>query len=117
MAKIKYSTGPLNNLSFNGRIVSKNIIIDTIHRGRDAHGKVRIKVFALNGRRRLIASFSFKVGPLSSVVKFVDVSKAKMYEVQISASDRDLLFAVFGVSPRNKYVAAHRVLHSELKRI
>lgn len=117
MAMINYSTGPLNNLTFNGSIVSKNIIIDAIHRGRDVHGKVHIKVFALNGTRRLIASRSFKVGPLSSAVKFVNVSMAKMYEVQISSSDKDILFAVFGVSSRDKYVAAHRVLHSELTRI
>lgn len=116
MAIIKYSTGPLNNLSFNNRIVSKNIIIDAIHRGND-QAKVHIKVYALNGRRRLIASRSFVVGPLSSAVKFINVSMAKMYEVQISTDDRDVLFAVFGVSPRNKYVAAHRVLHSELTRI
>jgi hypothetical protein len=117
LARIKYSTGPLNNLSFNNTIVSKNIIINAIHRGRNDQVRVRIKVFALNGRRRLIASRSFVVGPLSSAVKFVNVSMAKQYEVQFKVNDKDVLFAVFGVSPRNKYVAAHRVLHSELTRI
>ena len=117
MAKINYSTGPLNNRTLDGSIVSKNIIINASHRGRDAHGKVHIKVYALNGRRRLIASLFFKVGPLSSAFKHINVSKAKQYEVQISSSDKDILFAVFGVSPKNKYVAAHRVIHSELTRI
>ncbi|KRF21563.1 hypothetical protein [Paenibacillus sp. Soil787] len=117
MAMIKYSTGPLNNLAFSNRIVSKNIIINAAHRGRDDQEKVHVKVFALNGRRRLIASLSFVVGPLSSAIKIIDVSKAKAYEVQFSSNDRDILFAVFGISPKNKYVAAHRVVHSELTRI
>lgn len=117
LAMIKYSTGPLNNLAFRNKIVSKNIIINAAHRGRNDQEKVHVKVFALNGRRRLIASLSFVVGPLSSAIKIIDVSKAKAYEVQFSSSDRDILFAVFGISPKNKYVAAHRVVHSELTRI
>jgi hypothetical protein len=114
---IRYTTGPLNNLRFGNKIVSKNIIIDAAHRGRFDREKVNVKVFALNGRRRLIASLSFVVGPLSSAFKIIDVSKTKAYEVQFSSVDNDIQFAVFGISPKNIYVAAHRVLHSELTRI
>jgi len=117
MAMIKYSTGPINNLTFGNKIVSKNIIINANHRGRNDQERVNVKVFALNGRRRLIASLSFVVGPLSSAVKFIDVSKTKAFEVQFSSIDTDITFAVWGVCPTNKYVAAHRVVHSELTRI
>jgi hypothetical protein len=117
MARIKYTTGPLNNISLDGSIVSKNIIINAAHRGRDDQEKVHVKVFALNGRRRLIASRTFIIDQLSSAVKIINVSMTKAYEVQITTTDSDVFFAVFGVSPRNEYVAAHRVVHSELTRL
>lgn len=112
----KYSTGPLNNLTMNDRIVSKEIVVNSLNQSQ-LTARVRIKVYALNGKKILIHSVSFKAKPHSSTYHTFNVAETKQYEVQFITDQPKVLFASFGISPKDRYVAAHRVINSELTRI
>ncbi len=113
----KYSTGPLNNLTVNGKLVSKNIIVNSINLHQRNMAKVKINVYALNGKRKLIRTVTLRVKPNSSTFTILNVSTAMQYEVQFITNQPRVLFASFGISPKDRYVAAHRVVNSELTRI
>jgi hypothetical protein len=113
----KYSTGPLNNLTANDKIVSKNIAVNSINQNLQQNAKVTIKVYALNGKKKLIHTVTLIVKPNSSTFNNFNVAKTKQYEVQFITNQPKVLFASFGISPKDRYVAAHRVINSELTRI
>lgn len=113
----KYSTGPLNNLTVYGKLVSKNIIVNSINQHHRHVAKVKIKVYALNGKKKLIHIVTLRVKPNSSTFHILNVAKTMQYEVQFITNQPKVLFASFGISTTDRYVAAHRVVNSELTRI
>lgn len=113
----KYSTGPLNNLTEKDKIVSKDIAVNSINQHQHKNARVRIKVFALNGKKKLIHNVVFTVRPNASTFNSFFVGNTKQYEVQFITNQSKVQFASFGISPKDRYVAAHRVINSELTRI
>ncbi|SDW08350.1 hypothetical protein [Paenibacillus sp. CF384] len=113
----KYSTGPLNNLTEKDKTVSKDIVVNSLNQNQQANAKVRIKVYALNGKKKLIHNVVFTVKPNASTYNSFFVGKAKQYEVQFITNQSKVQFASFGISPKDRFVAAHRVINSELTRL
>ncbi|NQX66892.1 hypothetical protein HQN90_12230 [Paenibacillus alba] len=113
----KYTTGPLNNLTEKDKTVSKDIVVNSLNQHQHKNVKVRIKVYALNGKKKLIHHVAFIVKPNASTYNSFFVGNAKQYEVQFMTNQLKVQFASFGISPKDRYVAAHRVINSELTRI
>ncbi|MBO7743149.1 hypothetical protein I8J29_03010 [Paenibacillus sp. MWE-103] len=113
----RYTTGPLNNLTEKDKTVSKDIVVNALNQNQRVNAKVRIKVYALNGKKKLIHNAAFIVKPNASTYNSFFVGNAKQYEVQFSTDHLKVHFASFGISPKDRFVAAHRVINSELTRI
>ncbi len=113
----KYSTGPLNNLTEKDKTVSKDIVVNSLNQHQHKNARVRIKVYALNGKKKLIHNVAFNVKPNESTYNSFFVGNAKQYEVQFITNQLKVQFASFGISPRDRYVAAHRIINSELTKI
>lgn len=113
----KYTTGPLNNLTEKDKIVSKDIVVNSLNQNQHEKARVTIKVYSLNGKKKLIHNVSFIVKPHASTYNSFFVGNAKQYEVQFITNQSKVQFASFGISPKDHFVAAHRVINSELTRI
>ncbi len=112
-----YTTGPLNNLTVFDKTVSKYVIVNAINNNPKRSAVIRIRIYALNGQKKLIISKRFLLKPRSSSFNILNVSRTMQYEVQFQSSLPQVLFASFGVSPQDRFVASHRVLNKELTRI
>ncbi|SFS67121.1 hypothetical protein [Paenibacillus sp. BC26] len=113
----KYTTGPLNNLTEKDKTVSKDIVVNSLNQNQHKNVKVRIKVYALNGKKKLIHNIALTVKPNASTYNSFFVGNAKQYEVQFITNLSNVQFASFGISPKDRFVAAHRVINSELTRM
>ncbi|QHT62283.1 hypothetical protein GXP70_21405 [Paenibacillus lycopersici] len=113
----KYTTGPLNNLTEKDKTVSGSIVVNSLNQSQHRNARVRIKVYALNGKKKLIHNVKFMVKPHASTYNSLFVGNAKQYEVLFITNQSKVQFASFGISPKDRYVAAHRVINSELTRI
>lgn len=112
MANIKvYSTGPLENLASNR---STTVFTKVLNNSRKRSTKVRVLVYRLNGRKKLISSRLLTIPPKSSsFVETVLNSNVFQFEVRIKVLGSALL-GVFGKTARGNLNPSHRLVHSEL---
>ncbi|TQR17541.1 ATPase [Psychrobacillus vulpis] len=110
------TTGPIEN---SGNLPSNatNVRVKILNRtGGTLTGVVR--VFRLNGTRRLLSSANFSVGAnASGFVTLSLVTGASQYETEIVPNQTGGLYSAYGRTASGVVITAQRVLNSELTQI
>ncbi|MEB2298655.1 ATPase [Lysinibacillus xylanilyticus] len=110
-----FTTGPIENTGnqpANAASVRIKILNIT---GSRLTGVVR--VFRLNGTRRLLSTTAFSVNANASTFITRGLGNSAQYEVEIVPDQNGGLFSVYGLTTFGTLIAAQRVLNSELTEI
>lgn len=109
---IKYTTGPVENEVNTGTAAS--VVFVKALNNSTSTARVRVKLFALNGPKRLVANRFFTLS--SGASDFVELSVGSLfqYEVQIITDNKRLLPSVWGKTSSGRLLAAQRFATSEL---
>ncbi|MFJ7935989.1 ATPase [Sporosarcina sp. NPDC096371] len=110
------TTGPIENMG-NQPANATTVRVKILNRtGGELTGVVR--VFRLNGTRRLLSSANFNVrANASGFVTLSLVGGASQYETEIVPNQTGGLYSAYGRTASGVVITAQRVLHSELVQI
>jgi hypothetical protein len=119
MAVFKYSTGPVENSvnvddSFTPPGASSFVFVKALNNSTCNSARVRVKLFELNGRKRLVSNQSFTLRRFESNFVILDVATLAQYEVQIFTSHKSVLVSAWGKNADGQLVAAQRFTQQEL---
>lgn len=115
-----YSTGPLENaIGISKPGASSTVWVKVLNNNRECKTNVEVKVFKLDGHKQEVFCKPLTINPLASGFVFADVSMLDEFEVRIIVKNEpaNVLVSVFGKDCEGRLVAAHRLVHSELKLI
>ncbi|KOS64688.1 ATPase [Lysinibacillus agricola] len=109
------TTGPIENTgNLPANATSVRVIILNLTGGL-LTGAVR--VFKLNGTRKLLSTTSFSVDANASTSVTPSVGNATQFEVEIVPNQTGGLYSVYGRTASGVLITAQRFLHSELTEI
>lgn len=112
-----YSTGPIENQFDLDGTIAKTVWVKILNNNFRRKIFAEIKVFHLDGTKKIIGKEKLEINPQSSSFAVFDVSNTFEYEVQIKVNEFGGLISVFSKDAAGNLVAAQRVLNKELTRI
>lgn len=85
MAKITYSTGPIDNSADAPypEPVYATVDINILNNSKFRNAKIKIKLFALNGEKTLVETLEFRVKPEENKERTLNVSTLESFEIQV----------------------------------
>lgn len=105
-----YSTGPVENAVSNPSI---GLMVKALNNSLN-EVNMELRLYRLNGKKMQVSIDAFKVPPLSSVFKSLDVSTLLQFEVQLKVYDTGVLCSIWGLDADANLIAAHRFTQNEL---
>jgi hypothetical protein len=90
LAKITYSTGPIDNQtdSLYPEPIYSTVDISLLNNSKTRNARIKIKLFALDGQKTKVSSLNFKVKPQESKTKTVDTSALSNFEIEVTVKQK-----------------------------
>ncbi|MDQ0062225.1 hypothetical protein [Paenibacillus harenae] len=118
----KYSTGPVENsvnvdTTFTPPGASSFVFVKALNNSTCNNVRVRVKLFELNGAKRLLTDRLLTLSRFQSDFVILEVASLAQYEVQILTGNRKVLVSVWGKNADGQLVAAQRFTQRELTKV
>ncbi|WP_409346746.1 hypothetical protein [Paenibacillus sp. MBLB4367] len=115
--RYKYSTGPVENAIFALTLPgeSRTFFAKAVNNGSKT-ATVKVVLFALNGKKRIIRVRSLPVKPGESNLGIFNVGQLLQFEVVFIVNSAHVLVSGWGKNEKGRLVSAHRFTQNELHR-
>lgn len=111
-----YSTGPVENTIGGGATpgASETVYAKALNNSNCKRARVIIRLYRLNGHKKLVATRTLSLAPLSSGFAVLDVAELVQYEVRFVTFSKKVLVSAWGKDAEGNLVAAQRFTQAEL---